>query len=648
MADATPPLEARLEAQWARIHSKLRERRGQNESAAGSSHGASSRSAAEQKALDTRCAMSTLRHASIAATTNICAAAEVAESQRRQHAQDVQLQLGQVQESSGTDAQHEALNLQFEALYRLGVPHELHSALAEQRKECEALIGVKEKLISELREQLHQREEEYVSLLRKNKDEVSRLIDTMRTSTDDYLQQYTAKLQDIEKTYEAERKAYLDRCAEEVKELVKMRRTKEVEYRKQRELKLAEAQQQLEERYESGYEDFNEVKRQHQSGVHVLREELEKSKADYLLNGERLMYNLQVLRERVKENRNAQAQYKKKIARLQETLATLLARYHDAEKRFQRTNNELTKQLHRFDRQYTDTKKKFSVFEKKDKAKYRQVWKLHHDKCQALAQECLQADRVVYEELLQMPWQPPALHYWPREEMWVEAHKDELDERSEEPPEVELSEAAQMLFSILRSQAKFLVDDNVRDAIQSIQGTTQEQADVEGILTTLGLNRTIDVEDMLQYFVVENEDETIALINPQEALKALQAFLIHRAAEEAKEMATRGATEKQTTAGEIQAAEKRRAAEREYWRNMAETVPKEHLQVWEELEDALSQYLAQLQQRKQLISETDTMRAQNNELRDLIRQYMQRPINYELYAPPRLLTQVAHEPSPHS
>ncbi|CAC9553339.1 conserved hypothetical protein [Leishmania infantum JPCM5] len=648
MADATPQQEERIAAQRARIQTKLHARDGQNESDAGLPNGAVSRSEAEKKALDTRYEMWALRHANVSAATNIRVAAEVAESQRRQHAQDVQQQLGQLQESSGADAQHGALNLHFEALYRLGVPHELHAALEEQRKECEALVNVKEKLILELREQLHQREEEYVGLLQRNKEEVSRLVDTMRASTDDYLQQYTAKLQDVEKTYEAERRAYLDRCAEEVKELVKTRRTKEMEYRKQREQKLAEAQQNLDDRYESGYEDFNDVKRKHQSDVHALREELEKSKADYLLNGERLTYNLQVLRERVKENRIAQAQYKKKIARLQDTLATLLARYQDAEKRFQRTNNDLTKQLHRLNQQYTDTQGKFATFEKKDKTKYLQLWKLHHDKCQALAQECLQADRVVYEELLQMPWQPPALHYWPREEMGVEAQKDELDERPEESREVEMSEAAQMLFSILKSQASFLVDSNVREAIRSVQGTTAEQADVEGILTTLGLNRTSDVEDMLEYFLVENEDETVALIHPQEALKALQAYLSHRAAAEEKAMATRAETAKNKNANETRTAEKRRAAERDYWRNMAETVPKDHLQVWEALEDGLSQYLAQLQQRKQLISDTDTIRAHNKELKDLIRQYMNSAINYELYAPPRLVTQGMSYSSPES
>ncbi|XQJ32142.1 Sperm tail/Sperm tail C-terminal domain containing protein, putative [Leishmania guyanensis] len=647
MADASLLQEERIAAQRARIQSKLQGHAGQNESAVGSSSGASSRPAVEQKVLDTRHEMSGVHHANVAAVTNVSAAAEAAESQRRQRVQDVQQRLGQLQERCEADAQQGALNLHFEALYRLAVPHELHAALEEQRKECEAFIGVKEKLISELREQLHQREEEYVGLLKKNKDEVGRLVDTMRTSTDDYLQQYRAKIQDIEKTYELERKAYLDQCAEEVKELVRTRRAREIDYRKQREQKLSDAQQELDERYESGYEDFNNVKREHLSDVHALREELEKSKADYLLNGERLTYNLQVLRERVKENRSAQAKYKKKIVRLQETLATLLARHQDVEKRFQRTNNELTKQLHRLNQQYTDTQVKFAKFESKDKMKYRQLWKLHHDKCQILAQECLQADRVVFEELLQMPWQPPALRYWPREDMGVEAQKDELDERPEEPPDVELSEAAQMLFSILKSQARFLVDSNVHDAIQSLQGTTQEQADVEGILTTLRLNRTSDVEDMLEYFVVENEDETVALVNPQEALKALQAYLTHRAAEEAKAMATKGAEVKSAAASETQTAEKRRAAEREYWRNMAETVPKDHLQVWETLEDGLSQYLAQLQHRKQLISDTDTIRAQNKELKGLIRQYMDSSINYELYAPPRLVTQVMSYPSAH-
>ncbi|KAG5490830.1 hypothetical protein JKF63_00952 [Porcisia hertigi] len=639
MADASLPPEERIEAQRKRIQNKLHACDGSNESADGLTKETSSRSAAEQKTLDTRYQMSMLHHANIDAATKILVSAEVAESERRQHAQDVEQKFVQTQESSGADAQHGALLLQFEALYRMGVPHELHTALTEQRKECAALVDVKEKLISELREQLHQREEEYVGLLKKNKEKVNQLVETMRASTEDYLHQYTTKLQDIESTYEAERKAYLDKCAEEVKELVKTRRTKEIEYRKHREQKIVEAQEQLAERYESSYEDFNEVKRGHQSDVHALREELEKAKADYLLNGERLTYNLQVLRERVKENRSAQAQYKKKITRLQETLATLLARYQDADKRFQRANNELTKQLHRLNQQYTDTQDKFAKFEKKDKVKYHQLWKLHHDKCQSLAQECLQADRLVYEELLRMPWQPPALRYWPREEMEVEAQRDEIDEQPQEAPEVEMSEAAQMLFSILKSQARFLVDSNVRDAIQSIRGTTEEQADVEGILTTLGLNRTSDVKDMLEYFLVENEDETVALINPQEALSALDTYLRHRAKEEMKTTSTTGPTVEQKHADEVHNAEKRRLAEKEYWRNMAQTVPKDHLAVWEALEDGLSQYLSQLQQRKQLIRDTDTIRAQNNELKGLIRQYMGSSINYELYATPRLVTE---------
>lgn len=640
MNDVTAAQEARIEAQRTRIEKRKDGRGSDGDAPVGSSAATSARSAGDQRAADLHYEMAAARNANVTTATLQRVTAEAQEAQRRQRAQDAQTRLADLQASGGVDAQHGALNLQFEALYRIGVPHELHKATEAQQKDCAALVDVKEKLIGELRGQLRERETEYVELLRRNKAQVNQLIDTMRASTDSYLQQYTRKQAELEKMYEAERAELLEKCAEEVKELVKTRRTKESEYRKRREHKLNDAQAQLEERYESGYEGFNDAKRDHQSDVHGLRAELEKSKADYLLNGERLTYNLQVLRERVKENRSAQAQYKKMIARLQETLASLLARYQDAEKRFQRTNTELTTQLHRADQQYTDTQSKFAAFEKKDKRKYMQLWKMHHDKCQALAQECLQADRVVYEDLLRMPWQPPALHYWPREEMEVEAPKEEADEETaQQASEVNLSEAAQMLFAILKSQAPFLVDANVHEAIRGVEGTTEEQAGVEGILTTLRLQKTSDVENMLEYFLVENEDETVALINPQEALKALKAYLADRAAAESKAKQSTGKSLTQTAAATTSPAVRQREAEKEYWRNMAATVSKEHLQVWEALEDGLSQYLAQLQQRKQLIGETDTLRAQNSELRELIQQYMHSDINYELHAPPRLFAQ---------
>ncbi|KPA81858.1 hypothetical protein ABB37_04112 [Leptomonas pyrrhocoris] len=639
MSDITANQEERIRAQRTRIEKRKDGRGNDDDAAVGSSDATLAHSAVDQRASDVRYEMAAVRHANLSAATGTRVAAEADEAGRRQRAEEAHAQLTGLQESDGVEAQHAALNFHFEALYRIGVPHDLHTALEAQQRDCAALVDVKEKLLRELRSQLHERETEYVTLLQKNKMQVNQLVDAMHTSTDRYLQQYVAKEAELETMYEAERKEFLNRCAEEVKELVKTRRTKETEYRKRREQKLSEAQAQLEERYETGYEDFNDAKREHKSDVHGLRAELEKSKADYLLNGERLTYNLQVLRERVKENRSAQAQYKKMIARLQETLATLLARYQDAEKRFQRTNTELTTQLHRADQQYTDTQGKFATFEKKDKKKYSQLWKMHHDKCQALAQESLQADRVVYEELLRMPWQPPALHFWPREEMEVEAPKEAADDQeAQQAVDVNLSEAAQMLCAILKSQAPFLVDANVREAIRAVEGTTEEQANVEGILTTLQLNKTSDVEDMLAYFLVEHEDETLALINPQEALKALKAFLSDRAAAEAKAKEATGSSLKQSMA-KTSPEMRQREAEKEYWRNMAATVSTDHLQLWEALEDGLSQYLAQLQQRKQLISETDTMRAQNDELRDLIRQYMNSDVNYELRAPPRLVAQ---------
>lgn len=577
--------------------------------------------------------------ASVSAVTGIVGLAKVHENQRRFNDEEVMERLKELGTADDIEAEHGALRLRFEALYEHKIPHTLHNGLKEQQQQCSSLLQKKDMLIGELQQQLQHKEDEYVTLLRNSTQEVNDIVVTMRASTDAYLREYTSRLEATEKELEVDRQGFLDNCAANVQQLVKTRRAKELEYRRRRETKRTEAQQKLDAKYESGYEEYNETKRGHQTDVHSLREELEKSKADFLLNGERLTYNLQVLRERVKENRNAQAQYKKKIARLQDTLANLVSRYHEAERKCQRVNKELTAQLHRSERQYKDTKVKFASFEATDKKKYKQLWEMHNDKCQTLAQECLQADRVVFEELLRMPWQPPQLRYWPKEQADVE----ELEEdKPDDIPDVELTEAAQMLFHILKLQAPFLIDDYIKTAISAIEGTSDEQADVEGILSTLQIRKTEEVENLLEFFIVENEDETVALINPQEALQALKLFLEERARRATKEMEAsmaaklNGSNSEKTKKRGRDAH--RRAAEREYWHNISHSVPKDHLEVWESLEDGLEKYLTELRKRKHLIGVTDTLRAQNDDLKGLISQYAHSNINYELYEPPRLVS----------
>ncbi|EPY30818.1 hypothetical protein STCU_03877 [Strigomonas culicis] len=541
-----------------------------------------------------------------------------------------------VQES---EVKQGALDMGFASLYQQNVANELHRAFEQQKKDCDEVIAAKNQLIRSVQANLEESEGSYVKLLKDNAEDVNKLVQTMHTMTDDYLDNYTGELEQVEKTYEKERKDYMAQCDGELEQLIKTRRTKETMYRKQREAKIVEAQKKLEERYEEGYEDYNEAKGSQKKEIHELIEELEKGKSDFMLNGERLNYNLQVLRERVKESKNANTLYKRRIGKLQDTMSNLIARHQESEKRHQRLNKDLTNQLRRVDTQYQDLQKKFQLFEKTDKEKYRQLWKLNNQKCKQKVHRVLQADRVLFEDILNLPWQPPELSFWPDEQENLEGMEDDAED--ETLAAVELSEPALMLLQILRAQAPFLVDENVRLAIESVEGTTEEQAALEGILTTLKIEKNDDVRDLLEYFIVENEDESVALINPQEAIRALTVYLEDQKqkAESEKEQNATSTTKNKQHAQQVQ-RERRKAAEKAYWKKLAEPVAKDHFQVWSALEEGLEQYLAQLQQRKTQLAETEALRLQNEELRALLGQYINSDINYELYSPPELMNTV--------
>ncbi|CCW63224.1 unnamed protein product [Phytomonas sp. EM1] len=590
------------------------------------------------------------------AVTEFRVKADVSEAERREKEEQ---RTNMLKDEIGCAAQEteirfNAIALRFETLHNQTVPHELRDALIEQEKQCGELLDSKDVILQKLQSHLDEKEDEYVQLLKQNRADVEEMVQTMRRKTDEILDAYALQLDMVEKTYEKERREMMEKQSEEIQQLIKTRRTRETDYRKAREAKLLETQAKLADKYEESYEEFNEAKKKYLEDMGALAEELAKCKADFMLNGERLNYNLQVLRERLKENKVVQSQYKRKLARLQETLSNLVVRHRESESKYQRANKNLTAQLHRASAHYRDIQHKFQLFEKTDKAKYRQLHNMHNQQCKRLVHRCLQVDRVIFEDILNVPWSPPDLKFWPEEQEDLEGLDVGAEAAAAQAP-IELDPPARMMLQMLRSQAPFLVDANVHAAIQAVQGTTEEQADVEAILTTLKLSKTDEVQDMLEFFMVDRYDagDAVALISPQEAVHALIAFLEERKNREKLECQDdaegggaqgqgKNTPDSRRIAADKKKAEERHMAEVDYWKKLAECVPAEHLQIWDALEKGLEQYLSQLRQRKALIESTDTLRVQNQELKDLLQEYMRSNINYELCAPPQLIMQNGH------
>lgn len=544
-------------------------------------------------------------------------------------------------EDEAASANHRkgTIQLNFESLYQIKVPQELAKEIELQKEACRKVIEIKDQLIEELKSQLRDKEEEYVKSLKDQTDDIDALIVEMHSRTKQMVRAYREELLSIEGAYSQERREQLDQCGAEIEAVMKARGERELELKKKRDQAIAEGEQTLDTKYLESAEAYNICKMVNQQNVHKIAQELEQYKAEYMLNAERLNYNLQVLRERVKENKNAQNQHKRKLTRLQDVLSQLIGRYAEADKRFRQANTELTEGYRRVTEQYKDLQLKFQHFEKADVEKYQQVWDMHEGECMTLVQKCLQGDRVVFEELLGLPWVPPTLDFWVAGESELldgntAVGSEFMDGAQLEP--LEISEAANTMLQILYTQAPFVIEEKAKDAITTLEQATDADMKIETLLHTLGIQRTEQVNELLEYFTIEaDEDGGVTQINPQDAVQALYTYLDERKKKKAVKLELTK-SEHNTTTTKVKQEQQKRKAERDYWKRMAAVIPEDHQRIWRSLEKGLEKYLGQLKQRSELIDEVDRIRNQNDELRALLNQYLSSGVNDELYSPPQL------------
>merc|ERR1740120_537345 len=127
----------------------------------------------------------------------------------------------------------------------------------------------------------------------------------------------------------------------------------------------------------------------------------------YMLNKEKLEYNLQVLYERNKEHLAIQSSYKNRLNRLRETLNTLMSRYNSLDQKYKHTNTELTEEYKRLTRQFKDLQEKFHHFEQADEKKFREVWEMNEQEVRGLISQVQEADKLIHEQQLGQEWMQP-------------------------------------------------------------------------------------------------------------------------------------------------------------------------------------------------------------------------------------------------
>ncbi|TYZ63204.1 hypothetical protein PybrP1_003042 [[Pythium] brassicae (nom. inval.)] len=485
----------------------------------------------QQQVADSLNQLDRRKFAGIQRVTSVRVGADDAENRRRvdeeerRHRRVERLQ----EEAVESGAKNAAVEMRWADLFEFSMPQELHRELEAQNRACADILGSKDALIRAFQGQLKAKDEEYVTALKVQADEVEKLLERMGQQYREMQDEYEMELEQMEDAFLKERDELIAANKLEIDSLFERRREMEMVYMEAKQARDEQYLKEIEALRVKDAEDYNELKIKLETNIQTLEQQLEEMRATYQLNTEKLEYNYRVLTERDMENSATLSQQKRKLARLKDALSTLIAKYNQTDSRDRNQNQELTEEYRRITKQYKDLQKKYAHFEASDRSTYDEVWAMHEDEAVAKVEKLLSADKVIHEQQLGLVWKKPAQSIRNWTQVVATKQKSELigaarpgaellgaeaGDANQEPnagdafseveaPVVRKISSAKLkyMLKLLASEAGFLVNGgSVQQALESLPDDEAELVKADMIMRTLGIDNEEDMERLMGFF----------------------------------------------------------------------------------------------------------------------------------------------------
>ncbi|XP_053314603.1 dynein regulatory complex protein 1 [Spea bombifrons] len=619
--------------------------------------------------------------------TNIQIAADARETQRRADEEELRrLRVEKLDNEAKTSLEKfEDITQKWLSSGTRRVPQELWELLNLQQQQCGRLIEDKNKLIGELQQELKRKDELYVKDLKKQAEDVGLLIERMEEQIRSLTKTFREELLNIEKAFESERRDLLNSNRRKWEEGMEARRGRELEDLTLRMKKVEEYERQLNQLRVQDGEEYNVIKIKLETDVQILQQQLQQMKATYQLNQEKLEYNYQVLKKRDEENTITKSQQKRRITRLQDVLNNLRIKLDKQVKECREQNAAQSDDIQRLAEQCQDLQKKMRHFAAADAKKFHDIWVMNEEEMKGLVHRALEADRIIQEQQLGLPWKTPDLWFMDNvgplvpqkqkkksasvlaQEVMASAGSDEsltssngqsarlkagVPGSAEQPSPPFSARTVKRILERVSEESGFLIEAKLKQLLSPLEKDERSLLKLDSIFGALGIEDEDDVYELVDFFLrYKQEDapgqddgdtdrsDTSAgddrprqgvLIHPNDVVRALRAFVadFHKPSEKLSQSRPAGWEERDSS------------EDAAYWAEAARVVPESRLRVWDALESALEKYHDVLSGRSQLITETSSLRQQNAELRMLLHQYLNSRINQELEIPPTQMLQM--------
>lgn len=576
-------------------------------------------------------------------------------------------------ETIQSSTKNEAAQIKWDDLLELDDYEELYQKIEEEKLECTEIISGKNKIIESFLNELKEKETFYVKALRKQEEDVEKMIDLMRKQYISLRDEYSLQLVSIEDSFMAERNELLKANRNEIDDLFRRHRELEDKYTNERQSLEEDNADELEKKREEDANTLQKTKISVEKNLQALETYMEDMKAIYQLNLEKLMYNVKILIERENENTTTKADLTRRKRNLHTNFLTMNAKVEEKEKEFTKINTTLTNKFKKISKAFNELRKKFRHFEKADTQKFNEIWNMNEIEAKELAGKVMKCDKIVYEQQLGLPWVPPEIGIVNIDitsigDIQGSKRKDEIGRSGEsvhsgypDPQESQSKNSLQVsmvkikrVFTLLVDEASFLIEDKVKDQCMGLSDKEQLTLKIDSIRKTLGIEVMEDVQMLVSMFypqrdeLYDGEGEQIdseeLQIASYEVFDILTQFLDKKNEIRFKTGEQTGLSLRSVSLdSEKQKREKILYDEKMHWVKLGGVLEEKHLRGWKALERAFQQYYSLLQARQNLVEETGMLHQQNEELKSLLQQYLQAGVNQELQVPPTQMLRIGEE-----
>lgn len=318
------------------------------------------------------------------------------------------------EEAESERLKFEEIAVKWSVIQKYNDPLHINEDIANQKEKCELLIKQKDSIILMLKEELKRSEKKFSDDQKKQCEDINALYQRIEKHVCFIRRAYQQELAVIEEVIMSERLNLVESNNKRWEELFKQQKEQEMNNSTKKFEQIEEYQTKMNELRQDFYEKFRATKIHLEKDIEELQKELERIKALALLNSEKLDYNYQILKKREDENLIIKSQQKRRLNKLHDVINDLKKKISDYETTTKNQIKKLKENIKSTQKNIIDVELKADHFAKVNDERFHQIWDLNKSICDNLLQKILFTDKILYEQHMGVPWNPPPISNLPK------------------------------------------------------------------------------------------------------------------------------------------------------------------------------------------------------------------------------------------